>query len=278
MEHNYTNVLEFIDSEIYDESALDIPKTFRCFCKCYTKTLIDLDLKFNASSYTEYFSYIIYGANIMNNIFWLVLSYTSNLKLTIFLAERSILLFTEFLLIAKNKNVSRQLLFTPNMNDVIEFVFQRTIGDLKINNNNHATITNAGLSIKAVFEQCFTDLFKKKDTSNSFDFIMAHISPSMLSLYELLGIEVNFFIRNIINKIFETDYTTEIKLYILKNILDTVLKLGNKNIDINIIIEITNNTIDALLENLNTSTSIQENIINKRLITQHFTKIVKQNT
>ena len=272
MDHNYTNVLEFIDSEIYDTAVLDIPKAFRCFCKCYIKTLIDLDTKFNASSYNDYMSHIIYGSNIMNNIFWLVLSYTSNLKLTIFLAERSILLFSEFLLLAKNQNISRQILFTPNMNDVIEFVFQRTIGDLKINNNNHINITNAGLSVKIIFERCFIEMFNKKDPSSAFDFIMIHISSNILSLYELLGININFFIRNIISSVFETEHNTDIKLYLIKNIIEMFLKLGQLNIEIDSIIQIINNTMTAVLKHLNN----KQNIINKRVITQHFTKIIKQ--
>ena len=73
------------------------------------------------------------GSNIMNYIYWHILSYTNNLRLTLFLSERSVQLFTEFLLLTKNPNINRQLIFLPNLNDAITFVFERTIGNLHNN-------------------------------------------------------------------------------------------------------------------------------------------------
>ena len=78
MKYNQNKIIEFINSEKLDKTDLDKYKVYRFFCKCYTKTLIDLSYKFNNTHCAE-LSYIISGTNIMNYIYWHIVSYTNNI-------------------------------------------------------------------------------------------------------------------------------------------------------------------------------------------------------
>ena len=69
---------------------------------------------------------VITGSNIMFNVFWTILLYSNNMTLTIFLAERSVLLFTEFILMAYNPFINKDLFYTPNIIDAINFSYKKT--------------------------------------------------------------------------------------------------------------------------------------------------------
>ena len=51
----------------------------------------------------------------MFNVFWILLLYTNNLTLSIFLSERSILLFTEFVVLSTDPKVNKDLSYIPNI-------------------------------------------------------------------------------------------------------------------------------------------------------------------
>ena len=188
--------------------------------------------KFN-KKHGEELSYIISGSNIMNYIYWHILSYTNNLRLTLFLSERAILLFTEFLLLTKDPNINRKFLFLPNLNDAISFVFERTIGDLKNNTEycNHLNCTRiAGQSIKNILEYCFIEIYETTQNSNFihyFDFIINHISNLILVIYNKIDNELvnaDYHIQNLFSKIYIKNVDIDTKLYLIKNSLETFLK------------------------------------------------------
>ena len=60
-------------------------------------------------------------------IFFILIFYTNNIKLTIFLLERSIL-FYEFIIMSQDKKLIDQICFVPNINDALFFTYKKTIG------------------------------------------------------------------------------------------------------------------------------------------------------
>ena len=52
---------------------------------------------------------IVMGTQMFSHVFFVLLSYTNNLKLTIFLAERAILLYTEFIIMSNDKQVMKDV-------------------------------------------------------------------------------------------------------------------------------------------------------------------------
>ena len=278
MNYNQKQIIEFINSEKLDKTELDKYKVYRFFCKCYAKTLIDLYSKFNKKQGEE-LSYIISGSNIMNYIYWHILSYTNNLRLTLFLSERAILLFTEFLLLTKDPNINRKFLFLPNLNDAIAFVFERTIGDLKINTEHcdHLKSTRiAGQLIKNILEYCFMEIY---DTQNSnfihyFDFIINYISNIILVIYNKIDNQINNadnHIQNLISKIYIKNIDIDTKLYLIKNSLEAFLKIYNPNIKITKILNLIEIALEDTLIYINS-----KNNTNRNLITNYFKKQIKK--
>jgi hypothetical protein len=70
----------------------------------------------------------------MFHVFWVLLNYTNNINVTIILAERAILLFTEFILMAKNSHISKDLYYIPNVTDAMNFAYKKTIGPINFKN------------------------------------------------------------------------------------------------------------------------------------------------
>lgn len=69
---------------------------------------------------------------IVFNIFWNIFTYTHNIKLTMFLCERGIMLFNEYIDLAKNTFSENNENFKINSTDVKLFIYKRTIGPIKL--------------------------------------------------------------------------------------------------------------------------------------------------
>ena len=65
--------------------------------------------------------------DLITNIFWLIYNYSYNSKLTMFMCERAVLLFNEYINISKNYGNDK-----TNLLDVKQFIINKTIGPLKL--------------------------------------------------------------------------------------------------------------------------------------------------
>lgn len=136
-------------------NELDKSKVILFFTKCFKKTLSELRLKFDNLPNKEHA--ILLGSNLMFNVFWIVLNYSNNLKLTIFFAERSILLFIEFILLSNDPKINRELCYVPNIADALSFSYKKTVGSLTLESvcsyGRHLYLYNTTLIIKIVLQK-----------------------------------------------------------------------------------------------------------------------------
>ena len=148
-----------------------------------------------------------------------------SIKLTIFLVERSILLYTEFIIMSQDKKIIDDICFIPNITDAISFSYKKTIGPLNINKlnikYNYSYIKDVSLILKNVLIQYYSTKNNIKDIE-----------------YYLTNLEVELF--NLFNKLDTTNHIFLIKY--INNVLHE-----NKENQINIF-----NTIDCLIKKLNT--------------------------
>ena len=126
-ENTIHDILAFIDSEKCSDVELDLKKIYGIFNKCCIKSIVEL-IKINDSKA----NIIIMGIGMLYYIFFVILRYTKNLKLTIFLSERAILLYSEFIIQSSEKKKNGDLIFTPSLGDAITFAYKKTIGRLSI--------------------------------------------------------------------------------------------------------------------------------------------------
>ena len=126
-------LIDFINQEKVNKK-INHKKVISYYNKCLVKTLVELDKKFNKLKNKT--NSVISGINMIYNIFFILIFYTNNIKLTIFLVERSILLYSEFIIMSQDKSVIDEICFVPNITDAISFSYKKTIGPLKISNLN----------------------------------------------------------------------------------------------------------------------------------------------
>lgn len=126
-ENTIHDILAFIDSEKCSDVELDLKKVYGIFNKCCIKSIVEL-IKINDSKA----NIITMGIGMLYYIFFVILRYTKNLKLTIFLSERAILLYSEFIIQSSEKKKNGDLIFTPSLGDAITFAYKKTIGRLSI--------------------------------------------------------------------------------------------------------------------------------------------------
>ena len=127
---NSNELLNFINSECYNK-RINYKTIFRYFNKCAIKSINEMDEKFSNIENKE--KSVIAGVNMLFHIYFILIYYTNNTKLTIFLLERSILLYTEFIVMSNDKKMIEDIIFAPNINDAICFSIKKTIGNLKLN-------------------------------------------------------------------------------------------------------------------------------------------------
>lgn len=185
-------LINFINSKILKKTKLE----YNTILYYFTKVIKESILK----SYERLkdLNWIQECSNIVFNIFWQILCYTYNVKLSMFLCERAILLFNEYIDLAKNTFKENNTDFKINSTDVKLFIYKRTIGPIKLTSRK----------------------------SKQFNNIVSNIKYSSIKIKELL---INISIHLIINK-FDQTQLIEILDYIENLLPDILNKLYVNNI------------------------------------------------
>ena len=130
LDNSSNELIQFINKERLSKKV-NFKKTFRYFSKCLKKSISEMHEKFKDLSNQN--ESTISGINMIYHIYFILVSYSNNIKLTIFLLERAILLYTEFIIMSQDKKMVDEIYFVPNINDAVSFSFKKTIGPILIN-------------------------------------------------------------------------------------------------------------------------------------------------
>lgn len=127
MNTNHTDnseLLEFINSKCIKKTSIDYKKLFFLFSKSIKNSLI--------TTYMEQknIENSIICTDLIYNIFWVIYNYSNNAKLTMFMCDRALLLFNEYLNISSSYS-NEEL----NITDVKTFIINKTIGPIKCSNS-----------------------------------------------------------------------------------------------------------------------------------------------
>jgi len=213
----------------------------------------------------------LHCANIVNSIFILIYNYSYNIKLSMFICERSILLFNEYINISKSYNSD-----AINIVDIKQFIINKSIGPLEITSNN--SLVNNFILLLDTIKEFICNFFITKITKNSneidinfyIETIIRILSTSLIDLYnnELLGyIESELLLLNTIeiDNILENVYLLKIKFEIFLYLLE---KKKKEYIISNIDSIIKNNIyVNKLLIEFNEDENIKDS--------KNFKKIIK---
>lgn len=175
---NNQELLEFINKEKKTLLNFNYHKLFNCFTTCLLKTYICLNEKFPGEPKN-----VVAGCNVMYHVFWILVNYTYNLSTAIFLSERAVLLYSEFIIMSNNPDVNKELIFIPNITDAINFAYKKTIGPIQIGNLGNTKFSNNLIRIlKIITKQMY---FNEHYSVNSdFEIMFNLLSKNLLKNYQ----------------------------------------------------------------------------------------------
>lgn len=239
---NKQDIIQFINQEKKKPNISDIHKSFKLFTKIMYKSLYDIytktkELEINFNNLIECGTLLIY------HVYWTIYTNSYNIKLTMFLTERCILLFTEFIIMSRNPILNNDLNFIPDINDAMHFSLKKTVGTLKINYCRSKKISelltlyrNISIDIKLIYQNILVEILKfhksnyedKNSCIQGLEFIetdsdilkilekvFSLINKNLISNYNNISIN-NTQIFNIISSIFNHECDLIFKLYLLK--------------------------------------------------------------
>ena len=182
-------LISFIDKERLAKK-INFKKVFRYFSKCLRKSIIEMKIKFKDLANIN--ESVISGINMIYHIYFILINYTNNIKLTIFLLERAILLYTEFIIMSQDKKMVDEIYFIPNINDAVSFSFKKTIGPILLNDMENNS-KNASVNFNTKFlketsilvKNIYKLYFRKKCITDESRFISLKVEENMESIDKL---------------------------------------------------------------------------------------------
>ena len=150
------DLINFINQE-KQFSKISSKQLITYFVNCFKKSIIDLDSKFVNIKNKQL--NIISGTNMLYHIFLMLICYTNNIKLTKFLIDRAILLFTEFIIMSQDKKIIEDICFIPDITDAISFCYKKTIGSIKIEDIKTNNINFIIEEIFKIFLNIYINIF-----------------------------------------------------------------------------------------------------------------------
>lgn len=231
---NNSDLIEFINKEKKDYSNLNHNKVYRYFCRCIIKTMDEINKKFNnTDTEIDFKNGVIMGSNMLFHVFWILITYTNNLKLTIFLTERAILLFTEFILMSKEPNIKEDLCYVPNITDAISFAYKKTIGALKTSELLVSSspqikyLKESALIMKTLFQECYVNYFNSDLLIEKLEYINLNFRTLLFKIY--YNNSSHFIYEKIVSIIYNNSNYDKSLLFI-KVYLELFLHILNKNL------------------------------------------------
>lgn len=220
------DLVDFINQEKLDKK-INSKKIFCYFIRCLAKSIIELNNKFyNVKNKTDA---VISGINMIYHIYFILISYTNNIKLTVFLLERSILLYSEFIIMSQDKKLIDDICFIPNITDAISFAYKKTIGPIIINKINNIKPDQYFIKDGANIMKCIFQLIYIKSNENNLSYYLDEINillgMSIFCLFEKTDRRFHNYIFNKIIDIVNNNNNMEVSIIKIKLLIESMLYL-----------------------------------------------------
>ncbi len=186
-----TDLLQFINQK--KQENIDVPnkKIVTNYCKVITNSITKCYEKVSVDKYC------IICMETIDHLFWVLFMYSKNLKLTMFLCDRAILLFNEYIIMTKSSIQGLTSKDNVHLTDVKSFVYKKTIGPLTLNSLHFKKH-----SIKHIIDIC--NIFKTLYINFTINFLQNnedHVDNSTLQLTscleEIFANYLDVFLNNI---------------------------------------------------------------------------------
>ena len=209
-----TELINFINSKILTKNEIEYSTILYYFVKVMKDSILRSYNRLNDIIWLQECTIIVF------NIFWNIYSYTFNIKLTMFLCERAVLLFNEYIDLAKNTFKENNTEFKINSTDVKLFIYKRTIGPIKLKkksktfNRNIIKIKEASINLKNIINNLSINLILSKNNLETILNYFENLIPDIY--YKLYQKKIKFSGEKLIE---DLNCTSDLK---------TIIKLLNK--------------------------------------------------
>jgi len=116
---------EFIDSKRISPKKMVVKEVLVNYAKLLKDTILNTYKRFENIIWTNE------AITILSHVFWQTMYYSYNIRLAMFLSDRAIILFNEYIELAKS-TYSNETDFNINKTDIKLFIYKRTIGPIRI--------------------------------------------------------------------------------------------------------------------------------------------------
>jgi hypothetical protein len=100
------------------------------FYSYFVKHLDDIFTQFRTHANRK--EIIVYVCNIIFNVFWIVYDSTQNIFMSLFLSDKSVLLFTQFIIISTHSGIIENVMYKPTIQDAVNFSYKKTIDTIRV--------------------------------------------------------------------------------------------------------------------------------------------------
>ena len=140
-----SDLLEFINQK--RQSVVDVSdkRIFTMYIRVLAATLVKPFEKIGIGTYA------VSCLETVSHLFWLLFTYSKNLKLTMFLCDRAVLLFNEYIVMTKSTIFGNSSMETVNLSGVKTFVYKKTVGPISFGDMQGSTTLQPSIQIASQF-------------------------------------------------------------------------------------------------------------------------------
>lgn len=117
-----TELLQFIDQKKQDKIDVNLEDIYNSYIDIIKSSILKSYDKLN------HISFAISCTETTHLLFWIILRYSKNVKLTTFMCDRAIVLFNEYIKMSKSTVLGNDI----NLGEIKHFVYKKTIGPISI--------------------------------------------------------------------------------------------------------------------------------------------------
>ncbi len=236
-------LIEFLNQEKLNKK-IHSKKIFTFYNKCLIKCIYNLNSKFDNIENKNLC--LINGINMIYYIFYVLIFYTNNIKLTIFLLERSILFYSEFIIMSQDKKLIDQICFVPNINDALFFTYKKTIGPIELckmkTKNEQIYIRDISRIINVVYNEVVIN--SDNDTLlDNLNQIENELTENIYEIFFYLDEEKRKLFYSLTRDIFDKYLKYNDKISVLKEFLTKILATKRTHVNLENIYSIINENL-----------------------------------
>lgn len=156
-----TDIVQFIHQESLQQKKQSDQVVIETYACTLWKGFFDMKHKLREVEELPLTQAVDLGIQLVDNLFWILYHYSSNLQLTLFLAERGRLLYTEFLYMSRTHQLMKELQSYPTIQDGFQFAIKKSIGSLTCKEHPTSMLLQNISSYRLMYRRMFQLINRK---------------------------------------------------------------------------------------------------------------------